>query len=407
MPNRVAVRQDVPQPSILGETAAAATTSAGDAELGATAAPVSGGISVSGVAVSLDDISVLRGVDLRSGPGEHLVVLGPSGCGKTTLLRVLAGLVRIDSGEIRLGGRAVAGPGLHVAPEQRKVGMVFQDWALFPHLSVAANVAYGLRRAQRAGLSRQRAASLSRSLARRRNPGLAGHVGELLEMVGIAALADRLPGSLSGGQQQRVALARALAPRPDVLLLDESFSSLDTNLRAELRNDVAALLRRLGITAVFVTHDQDEAFVLGDQVAVMNHGRIVQQATPAEIYARPADPWVARFVGDADIVTGEGRGDCALTCLGRVPLLADRSGPVDVLVRPEEVLLDHDGDAEVTSVEFYGHDALLTVRLADGSTLRSRTTGAPRHRLGDCVSVRHSGAAAPAFEPAAAAAVGA
>lgn len=347
------------------------------------------GICVSGVAVSLDEGPVLRGVDIRSGAGEHLVVLGPSGCGKTTLLRALAGLVRIDDGEISLGGRPVAGPGLHVAPEQRRVGMVFQDWALFPHLSVAANVAYGLPRAQRRG---------SRLRAGRRRADLSERVGDLLEMVGISSLADRLPGSLSGGQQQRVALARALAPRPDVLLLDEPFSSLDTNLRSEVRNDVTALLRSLGMSAVFVTHDQDEAFVVGDQVAVLNDGMIVQQATPAEIYARPADPWVAGFVGDADLVSGEGKGDSALTSIGPVPLLAERIGPLEVLLRPEEVMLADDGDAEVTAVEYYGHDALLTVRLADGSTLRSRSGGAPRHGLGDLVRVRHSGTPAPAFE---------
>ncbi len=346
-----------------------------------------GGIHVSAATVTFNEGPVLDGVNLHSAPGTHLVVLGPSGCGKTTLLRAIAGLQRIDAGEIYLRERLVAGSGLHVPPEKRKVGLVFQDWALFPHLTVASNVAYGLSSGHRRGLRFSR---------RWQNIGRA-RIDDLLAMVGIAPLADRLPGSLSGGQQQRVALARALAPQPDVLLMDEPFSSLDMNLRADVRNEVTALLRELRIDAVFVTHDQDEAFVLGDEVAVMKDGHIVQQGAPAEIYTRPANPWVARFVGDADILAGEGRGDCAITAIGRVRLQTERKGPLQVLVRPEEVLLGADGDAVVEGVEYYGHDALVTVRLADGSRLRSRTSGTPRHSPGERVGVQHSNSASRAF----------
>ena len=346
------------------------------------------GFTVDDVHVTLGETEVLRGVDLQAEPGEQIAVLGPSGCGKTTLLRALAGLQRVDSGEIRVGDRVVASGSITVAPEQRSVGLVFQDWALFPHLTVAANVAYGLPVDARGG----------RSFGRRRKARTRDAVADLLDMVGIAELADRLPGSLSGGQQQRVALARALAPRPAVLLLDEPFSSLDTNLRTDVRVEVSTLLRELGITAVYVTHDQDEAFVLGEQVAVMRDGVVVQQAPPAELYAHPADPWMARFVGDADILAGDGEGSCAMTAIGRIPLEATALGGVDVMVRPEDVVLEAGRDATVVAVEYYGHDAVTSVRTADGSLVRSRTTGAPSFGVGDAVDVHHGGAPSIAFE---------
>ena len=345
------------------------------------------GIDVRGVEVTLGGQPVLRGVDLAADAGTQLALLGPSGCGKTTLLRVLAGLQRIDGGEVRLGTDLVAGVGAHVPPEHRRVGLVFQDWALFPHLTVAANVAYGLPRDERGG----------RFATPGRRARSAARVGPLLEMVGIAELADRLPGSLSGGQQQRVALARALAPRPSVLLLDEPFSSLDTSLRGSVRSEVAALLRELGVTAVFVTHDQDEAFVLGDEVAVMREGAVVQQAAPAEIYEHPADPWLARFVGEADLLDGEAGGDEALTALGRIPLDRPASGTVEVLVRPEHVVVGPGDTATVESVEYHGHDAVSRVRTDAGPVVRSRVTGAPSHRRGDRVAVTHSGVPTVAF----------
>jgi iron(III) transport system ATP-binding protein len=345
------------------------------------------GFSVDSVRVRLAGGDVLRGVDLRAEPGQQLAVLGPSGCGKTTLLRALAGLQTIDGGEIAIGDQVVASGSIHLAAEDRGVGLVFQDWALFPHLTVAANVAYGLPAVQRGRWS----------FGRRAHIRARASVQHLLDMVGIGELADRMPGSLSGGQQQRVALARALAPEPSVLLLDEPFSSLDTSLRTSLRTEVAGLLRELAITAVFVTHDQDEAFVLGDEVAVMRDGVVVQQAPPAELYAHPANPWLARFVGDADVLAGDGRGDCASTVIGRVPLEADTVGGVDVMVRPEDVVLEAGGDTVVISVEYYGHDAVTSVRTPSGDVVRSRATGAPAFGVGDRVSVRHSGVKSIAF----------
>src|SRR5690606_11336018 len=225
--------------------------------------------------------------------------------------------------------------------ERRRIGMVFQDWALFPHLDVAGNVGYGLPRKERTP----------------------ERIEAALELVGLGGLGRRSPGTLSGGQQQRVALARALAPEPRVLLLDEPFSNLDTALRVQVRTEVHHLLAQLGITTVFVTHDQEEAFVLGDEVAVMAGGEIVQQAPPSELYDAPATPWVADFVGGANLVPGEADGAPASPPLGPVPLRQSVTGPVTVLVRPEPLhLVPGQGSATIELVEFYGHDTLYFVR---------------------------------------------
>ena len=360
------------------------------------------------VGVALGGSPVLRSASISAEPGRTLAILGPSGCGKTTLLRVLAGLQRVDSGRVVLGGKLMSGPAtskngtkngtrgagvsgngtsgpvVHVAADKRGVGMVFQDWSLFPHLTVDANVAFGLPRSER-----PRSRVLPRPASAR--------VRDLLDLVGISELADRLPGSLSGGQQQRVALARALAPQPSVLLLDEPFSSLDTTLRVEVRAEVAALLRDLAVTCVFVTHDQDEAFVLGDEVAVMRDGAVIQQAAPAVLYERPADRWLAGFVGEADTVPGRAEGDTAHTALGPMRLRSPAVGTVDVLVRPEELALTEGTSGTVDHIEFFGHDTLYYIRGAGGDVLRCRTTGAPRFGIGATVDLCHSGVSTVAF----------
>ncbi len=341
-------------------------------------------ILVDEVSVALGGSPVLRRASISAEPGRTLAILGPSGCGKTTLLRVLAGLQRLDSGRVVLGSTLMSGPGVHVAADKRGIGMVFQDWSLFPHLTVAANVAFGLPRSER---------PRSRVLPR----PASGRVRDLLDMVGIAELSDRLPGSLSGGQQQRVALARALAPQPSVLLLDEPFSSLDTTLRVEVRAEVAGLLRELEVTCVFVTHDQDEAFVLGDEVAVMRDGVVIQQAAPAVLYEQPADRWLAGFVGEADTVAGRAEGDIAYTAMGPMKLQPPIHGEVDVLLRPEELALTEGNSGTVDHIEFFGHDTLYYIRSADGKVLRCRTTGAPRFGIGANVDLCHSGERTVAF----------
>ncbi|HEX6422249.1 MAG TPA: ABC transporter ATP-binding protein [Acidimicrobiales bacterium] len=343
-------------------------------------------IAVTGAVKRFGDTEVLRQVDLRVEPGAVVALLGPSGCGKTTLLRSIAGLERLDGGEVRIGGRVVSGARTHVPPERRRVGMVFQDWALFPHLSVAQNVGYGLPRAERGG----------------------PRVDAALAMVGLAGMGDRSPTTLSGGQQQRVALARALAPQPGVLLLDEPFSNLDSALRVQVRSEVHHLLADLEVTTVFVTHDQEEAFVLGDEVAVMHGGQIVQQASPAALYARPASPWVARFVGDANLVGGSARGTTATTPVGPVELDTRLDGPVQVLLRPEELRLvpSRGGDAPspgdglpgtVELCEYYGHDTVYLVQPDDGPPLRARAGSVPQFGRGDRVAISYQGPPAVAY----------
>ncbi|MEU9667154.1 ABC transporter ATP-binding protein [Streptomyces bobili] len=301
---------------------------------------------------------VLDGLDLTVPSGALAAVLGPSGCGKTTLLRIIAGFLRADAGGVTVGGRVLTGPGVHLPPERRRIGIVPQEGALFPHLSVARNVAFGLT-------------GVDRTARRRRTE-------EMLELVGLAGYGRRMPHELSGGQQQRIALARALAPRPALVLLDEPFNALDSALRAGVRADVRTALRLSGATAVLVTHDQQEALSTADLVAVVRDGRVVQCDTPQQVYARPADPWVAGFVGDAVLLPATAHnGGTAQTALGTIPLTTDPStgtettAPVTaaatgtVLLRPEQLELTDPASAAVggtvTDVLFYGHDAMVTV----------------------------------------------
>ncbi|GAT83561.1 putative Fe(3+) ions import ATP-binding protein FbpC 1 [Streptomyces sp. F-3] len=325
---------------------------------------------------------VLRGLGLAVPAGALAAVLGPSGCGKTTLLRIVAGFLRADGGTVRLGGRLLSGPGVHLPPERRRIGIVPQEGALFPHLSVARNVAFGLT-------------GVDRGERRRRT-------GELLDLVGLAGYGDRMPHELSGGQQQRVALARALAPKPRLVLLDEPFNALDSALRAGVRSDVRAALRATGATALLVTHDQQEALSTADLVAVMRDGAVAQCDTPQNLYRNPADPWVARFVGEAVLLPGTVDGDgTARTALGPVPLAAPAHGlrAGTVLLRPEQLRLtgpDMDGTARgtVTDVRYHGHDAMVTVDLEGHDTpVDVRITGPVPVRPGDRTGVRVTGEA--------------
>lgn len=331
-------------------------------------------VSVDGVHKRFDADPVLENVSLDVAPGEALALLGPSGCGKTTMLRIIAGLERPDQGSVRVADREVAGPGVWVPPEKRSVGLVFQDWALFPHMTVAKNVGYGLPRGERHG----------------------ERVDDALAMVGLDGLGGRMPDTLSGGQQQRAALARALAPRPGVLLLDEPFSNLDTALRVEVRSEVHRLLHDLGITSIYVTHDQEEAFVLGDRVAVMHEGRIEQVASPVELYTAPATRWVAGFVGGAAFLPADAAGSSATSAIGPIPLQRPADGRVEVLLRPEQLRLGAGNHGEVVQIEYYGHDSMVFVDVGD-AVLSVRAGTDPAVRRGDAVAVTYSGSAAVAF----------
>lgn len=331
------------------------------------------------------DVRVLDGLAFQLRPGEIGCLLGVSGCGKTTALRTIAGFVRPDRGSVHIGGRCVASPREWIEPEQRGVGVVFQDYALFPHLDVAANVAFGLRALPAAGRP--------------------ARVAAMLELVGLPGIAGRFPHELSGGQQQRVALARALAPSPAILLLDEPFSNLDPDLRERLALDLREILKRHGTTALLVTHDQYEAFALADRVGVMGAGRIEQWDTPYRLYHQPATRQVADFVGLGAFLPGrlehrDGNTFVHLE-LGTLPIhartdqalagaTANLHGEVTVLLRPDDVVHDDSSpmQAEVVRKAFRGAQFLYTLRLASGQTLLALVPSHHNHSVGERIGVR-------------------
>ena len=329
-----------------------------------------------GTTIRLDSVTKRFGhvvavdaAELDVAGGEVVALLGPSGCGKTTLLRTVAGFERPDAGTIEIGGRPVAGAGAWLPPEARGVGMVFQDYALFPHLTVTENVGFGLPRKERGA-----------------------RVPALLALVDLCGLGGRYPHELSGGQQQRVALARALAPAPSVVLLDEPWSNVDPQLRSELRQEVSSVLRPLRVTAILVTHDREEAFSLADRIALMRDGAIVQVGTPEELYFSPADRWAAAFLGAGNVLAGEARSGAVRTPIGVFPSNG-AVGPVEVLVRPELVSLapDPDGPGEVVGREFRGHDVFYRVRV-DGLEVVSQRPSNEVVPLGARVALRfHDG----------------
>jgi len=313
--------------------------------------------------------------------GDIGVLIGPSGCGKTTLLRAIAGLERVSGGEIRLSGQAVSRAGQTLAPEKRRIGMVFQDYALFPHLSVAGNVAFGI-------------APLPRAEREAR-------VAEVLTLVGLQNSGARFPHELSGGQQQRVALARALAPRPQLLLLDEPFSNLDVELRERLAHELRGILKEAGATALFVTHDQLEAFAIGDAIGVMHEGRLHQWADAYTLYHRPATRFVADFIGhgvftpaqlrevDHRIVVTTPLGE--LTDVAETPLpCAFSGGECDLLLRADDIVHDDDAPvkAEIVRKAFRGSEFLYTLRLKSGETLLAHVPSHHDHKIGEWIGIR-------------------
>ncbi|MCO5119820.1 MAG: ABC transporter ATP-binding protein [Burkholderiaceae bacterium] len=330
-------------------------------------------------------LDVLNGLSFSLRDGEIGCLLGSSGCGKTTALRAVAGFVHPSDGRIHIGGRTVSDSRRCTEPESRGVGVVFQDYALFPHLDLAANVAFGLRRL---------------TPAERR-----ARVAEMLELVGLPAIGERYPHELSGGQQQRVALARALAPAPSILLLDEPFSNLDPDLRERLALDLRDILQRARITALLVTHDQYEAFALADRVGVMHDGRIEQWDSPYRLYHQPQTRRVADFVGLGSFLPGrihvvDGRPEVSIE-LGSLPIRtrddqamaatqASASGEVQVLLRPDDVIHDDDSAirAEVVRKAFRGASFLYTLRLPSGATLLALVPSHHDHAIGERIGIR-------------------
>lgn len=305
--------------------------------------------------VAADDVS------FSLQPGEILSILGPSGCGKTTLLRLIAGFETVDSGEITIQGRLVSAESIHEPPDRRNVGMVFQEYALFPHMTVAQNISFGLDR-------------LSKRERRRR-------LGELLELVQLTGLDKRYPHELSGGQQQRVALARTLAPRPITILLDEPFSNLDAGMRSEVRHEIEAILRENNIATMFVTHDRDEAFAMADRIGVMTEGRLHQMDTPDAIYNHPVSPTVAQLTSTCDFLDGCVKSGITTTEVGELPCASDsdkggfdEGTDVTLLVHPEDfrVEADESGDHVVRSREFRGDETMLVVEMPSGASVRCR-----------------------------------
>ncbi|CAL94824.1 ABC transporter ATP-binding protein [Azoarcus olearius] len=339
-------------------------------------------LELAGIDLAYGKHQIVRGLSLRLEQGSIGCLLGPSGCGKTTVLRSIAGFEPVAGGEIRLDGAVVSRRNFHLPPERRRIGMVFQDYALFPHLTIAGNIAFGLH-GERAEAKRAR-------------------VEELLGLVGLAGQGEKFPHEMSGGQQQRVALARALAPRPSLLLLDEPFSNLDVELRERLSYEVRDIIKATRTTAILVTHDQHEAFAVADEIGIVHQGHIQQWDTPYNLYHRPANRFVADFIGQGVFLQGTVLNDrqvqvelgtlnsalpveCSSGCGG-----CTRSCRVDVLLRPDDVVHDDVSPlkAEVVHKAFRGADILYTLRLGSGARVLSLVPSHHNHALGERIGIR-------------------
>ncbi|MBX7455156.1 ABC transporter ATP-binding protein [Mycolicibacterium sp. 3033] len=325
------------------------------------------GVAAHGIVKFFGTRRVLAGAELAVPDGSMTAVLGPSGCGKTTLLRIVAGFTDPDAGTVRIAGQLVAGGPTPVPVHRRRVGLMPQEGALFPHLTVGGNIAFGMPRGER--------------------------VEKWLEVVGLEGLADARPHEISGGQQQRVALARALAARPRVLLLDEPFAALDAGLRTRVREDIATILRDTGTTSILVTHDQTEALSLADSVALLIDGSVAQHGSPAELYQRPATLAAARFVGATVELAGTASAGVVHTALGALhPLTRVADGPAVVVLRPEQLRPAAEGrPAAVRACRFYGPDTAIELQLPDGCTVRMRVPGRADLVPGSDVSVEVAG----------------
>jgi iron(III) transport system ATP-binding protein len=332
-------------------------------------------LSVKTVKCTHSNIQILNAINLQLSAGEIGCLLGPSGCGKTTLLRTISGLHPVVEGEIYLGEQLVSSKQVHIPTEQRHIGMVFQDYALFPHMNIADNIHFGLSKATYKEKKKR--------------------TKELLELVGLPGIEKRYPHELSGGQQQRVALARALAPKPSILLMDEPFSGLDVELRENLAREVREILKSEGITALMVTHNQNEAFAMADSVGIVNQGSLLQWDTPYKIYHEPADPFVADFIGQGMLIQGS-----ICECQGvhteigllktNLPFEVETGQKVSVLVRPDDIVHDDDSEwqLDVVSRAFRGSHYLFTLKLDNGELLQCMSQSHHDHPVGSKIGVR-------------------
>jgi len=327
------------------------------------------------VSISIDGRQIIREVTLKLSEGEIGCLLGASGCGKTTLLRGIAGFEHISSGTIRIGGHTVSEPAAHVPPERRQVGMVFQDYALFPHLSISANIRFGLQHLSRGDRDRR--------------------VDEVASMLKITELLSEFPHRLSGGQQQRVALARAIAPRPRILLMDEPFSGMDIGLREQIAREIRQVLKQDGITAILVSHNQHEAFAMADHVGVMQTGRLLQWDTSFRLYHFPADPHVADFVGEGVFLPGKVIDKNLISIeLGNIeivrPLNLSPGMSVSVLIRPDDIVHDHDSNSQAVVLDkaFRGAEYLYTLGLESGASVLSLVPSHHNHAVGEKIGIR-------------------
>lgn len=342
-----------------------------------SSAPTS--LEVTSLTVNLGGRKVLDDLSITIEAGTFTAILGPSGCGKTTLLRAIAGLVAPDSGTIRFGKQLVSVSSLVLPPHKRRIGYVPQEAALFPHLSVAQNIAFAL---DKENYTKDRRRAI---------------VNEMLDLIGLAHFGDRMPSQLSGGQQTRVALARALAIEPKIVLLDEPFSALDAALRNELREEVSTLLKKRETTTLMVTHDREEALVTADMIALMREGKIVQHGAPAEVYFAPATPYAAVSTGDALVLPAKRDGEKVFHPL-TAGVSSESSESGTIVIRPEEIAVSLDSTrgqrAIVTKIEYYGHDAVIEFGLIESAylgTLKARITGHSEFHLGQSIYVDHQG----------------
>lgn len=310
-----------------------------------------GALDLVDVSFAYDGADVVRNITMSVAPGEIVCLLGPSGCGKTTCLRIAAGLEKITRGQVYVAGRKVAGDGIFIPPEERRVGLVLQDFALFPHLSVAANVAFGIKQATKSERYR--------------------HAVDLLEQVDLGEYADVFPHQLSGGQQQRVALARALAPKPVVMLMDEPFSGLDVTLRADVRRNTTSILKKRGIPTLIVTHDPDEALAVADRIIIMHEGRILQAGTPEDVYLNPVDPYVMTFFGEPNRLRAKVKAGVLDTSFGTISPVDLKEGELaDIFFRGTAIMMDQSGkgyEALVEDARLQGPVQRLSLKMvADG-----------------------------------------